>query len=158
MPGEDEFPTRAGIASTTCASSLPCSKSAVRRMTASTSSRRTSLRPPHAPQGAAAEKLEREAKARAERLRVEHEELEKGVKEARAAETHRKRVVIAGVEEGKAVPMEDLVRGGFPTDPVAATEEATDGGSEGLPGLAMFARFFGFRKRGSGQHLSSVVL
>lgn len=107
---------------------------------------------------AAAEKLEREAKARAERLRVEHEELEKGVKEARAAETHRKRVVIAGVEEGKAVPMEDLVRGGFPTDPVAATEEATDGGSEGLPGLAMFARFFGFRKRGSGQHLSSVVL
>ena len=90
---------------------------------------------------------------------MEHETLEKDVKEAKAAETHRKRVVIAGIEEGKAVPVEDLVRGGFPTDPLAATEEPTDGGGEGgLPGLAMFARFFGFRKRGSGQHLSSVVI
>ena len=80
--------------------------------------------------------------------------------DARERETQRKRVVIQEVEDSKVVPAEDLVRGGFPTDPVALTDveaSVAPEGEGGMPGMAMFARFFGFRKRGSGQHLSSVV-
>ena len=90
---------------------------------------------------AAAKEREAACKARAMEIREWEKRMAVERKRASEAETARKKELHEQMEEAKLVPDNELAKA---DDPEAGP-------------LAMFTRFFGFRKRGSGHHLSSVA-
>ena len=81
------------------------------------------------------------AKARAKEIRIYEKALKAEAKAAALAETERKRSLHVAMEEAKLVPESEIAKS---DDPEAGP-------------MQMFTRFFGFRKRGGGHHLSSVA-
>lgn len=101
---------------------------------------KASVKADHSDEASVRLRADREATAMATR-RME-KLLEDELKAKRDAEIARKRSLHEAMEQAKLVPDDELLKG-----------EETDAGP-----LAMFTRFFGFRKRGSGHQLSSVAL
>lgn len=106
-----------------------------------------------------AHKMQKEAQMQeALELRAWEKRMAAEYKASKEAETHRKRQLHETMEADKLVPDNELQRA---VAAVAASAETADPelSSAGDTGpAAMFSRFFGFRKRGSGHHLTSVAI
>ena len=87
-------------------------------------------------------------------LRAWEKRMAEEMKAAKDREINRKRALHEQMEADKLVPDEELMRAVATTEGPVGMEDSTTG--EGP--AAMFSRFFGFRKRGSGHQLTSVAL
>ena len=96
-------------------------------------------------------------------LRAWEKRMAAEMKAAKESEVERKRHLHETMEADKIVPEQELQKAleAVQANATASTlsldplEESSTGGGDGP--AAMFARFFGFRKRGSNQHLTSVA-